>query len=108
MSNFDIARTSFDTAENGSEGSAERELENIQKGIDYSIQRLQASFQELSTKTINADIFKGLIDGGTAALNVLTQLVDKAGLLPTVLSGVAIGKSITTFVKGFDYSPTFG
>ena len=48
-------KVSFDTAENGSEGSAERELENIQKGIDYSIQRLQASFQELSTETINAD-----------------------------------------------------
>ena len=89
MGSFDIARQSLDTALNDSAGSAERELENYQKGIEYSLDTFNAQFQELSTTVINADIFKGLVDGGTAFLNILTQIIDVGGGLPAVLATIS-------------------
>ena len=85
LGSFDIARQSLDTALNDSAGSAERELENYQKGIEYSLDTFNAQFQELSTTVINADIFKGLVDGGAQFLNILTQILDVGGGLPAVL-----------------------
>lgn len=84
MSNFDIAREATETAYN-SDGSAEKELENYQKGIEYSLNTFKAQFQELSTTFLNADIFKGLIDGGTDFLNILTQILDVGGGIPAML-----------------------
>ena len=98
MQNFDIARQSVQTAEFGSEGSAQRELENWNKGIEASISHFKAQFQEFSTSMIDSDLFKGIVDGGTAALDVVTQLVDTIGLLPTILGGLGIG----AFIKNLD------
>lgn len=97
LSNFDIARESLDTAINDSAGSAERELSNYQKGIEYSIDTFKAQFQELSTTVINADVFKGLVDGGTAFLNILTQIIQVGGGIPAILTaigGAAIFKNL--------------
>lgn len=88
MSNYDIARETLDTAMNSSEGSAERELENWNQGIEASLAHFKAQFQEFSTTTLNSDMFKTFVDGGTVALNVITQLVDKIGLLPMLVGGV--------------------
>lgn len=44
----------------------------------------------LSTSTISSDFFKGLTDTGTGALNVLTNIVDKFGLLNTAAIGLGI------------------
>ena len=44
----------------------------------------KAQFQELSTTFLNADMFKGLIDGGTQFLNILTQILDVGGGLPAM------------------------
>ena len=86
LGSFDIARQSLDTAVNDSAGSAERELSNYQKGIEYSLDTFKAQFQELSTTVINADVFKGLVDTGTAFLNVLTQIIQVGGGIPTILA----------------------
>ena len=58
MTNFDIARNSLDTALNDSEGSASRELENWNKGIEASVKHFKAQFQELASVTISSDFFK--------------------------------------------------
>ena len=88
MGSFDIARQSLDTAVNDSAGSAERELSNYQKGIEYSLDTFKAQFQELSTTVINADVFKGLVDGATGFLNILTQIINVGGGLPVVLGAI--------------------
>lgn len=88
MGSFDIARESLDTAMNDSEGSAERELSNYQKGIQYSLDRIKAQFQELSTVTLDSDLFKGVIDSGTAFLDVLTSIIDVGGGIPALLGAI--------------------
>ena len=93
MKNFDIARQSYNTAEFGSEGSAEKELSNYQKSIEYHIGQMKASFQELSTTAVNSDVFKGFIDGGTTAINVLTKFISVANGVPAVLTAIGAVKA---------------
>lgn len=89
MDNFDIARQTLDTALNDSEGSAERELENYQKGIEYSLEKFNASFQAMSTSFLDSDIFKGIIDSGTTLLNLLTAIGEVGGGLGAIFGTLA-------------------
>ena len=89
MDNFDIARQTLDTALNDSEGSAERELENYQKGIEYSLDKFNASFQAMSTSFLDSDIFKGIIDSGTTLLNLLTAIGKVGGGLGAIFGTLA-------------------
>lgn len=86
--NVNVIKDAYATAEN-SDGSAERELENYKKGVEYSLDRIKASFQEFSTITLDSNIFKGIVDSGNAALNVVTSLISKFGGLQTAISGIA-------------------
>lgn len=91
MTNFDIARETLNTALNNSQGSAEKELENWNKGIEASLSHFQAQFQEFSTTSINSDFMKGVIDSGTAGLKIITQLTDKLGIFKTLIASVGGG-----------------
>lgn len=108
MSNFDIARETLNTALNDSSGSAEKELSNYQKGIQYSLDNMKASFQSFSTSAISSDLFKGIVDTGAGALDTITQLIDSFGILATTIGGFAIGKGISSFIKNFDQPTTTG
>lgn len=88
LNNIETIKAAYKTAEYDSEGSAEREMSHWNKGIEASISHFKAQFQELSTTTLSSDLFKGVVDGGTGALNIITQLVDKVGILPTLLGGL--------------------
>lgn len=103
MENFDIARNALDTALNDSEGSAERELENWNQGIEASLAHFQAQFQQFSTSAISSDFFKGFVDGGTEALNILTQIVDTFGILApltgAIMTKTGKGKRNATLYK---------
>lgn len=101
MGNFEAAREATQTAYN-SDGSAKKELENYQKGIQYSIDKFHAQFQDLSTSVLDSSLFKGVIDGGTAFLDVLTQIIDVGGGLPSVLGlfgGAQLYKNLDLFYK---------
>lgn len=104
LSNFDIARQTFDTAKNKSQGSAERELENWNKGIEASIAHFKAQFQELSTVTLDSDVFKGFVDSGTALISVLTEIISVGGGVPAVFAGIAG----TAFFKNLDKPKIIG
>ena len=108
MTNFDTARETVEIAMNDAEGSATRELENYQRGVEYSIGQFKAAFQELSTAVVNSDFLKGLIDAGTKAVETLTKLVSVFGNLRTAIAGLAIGKVASTFFKGFDSFKAIG
>lgn len=97
MENFEAAREATKTAYN-SDGSASKELESYQKGIQYSLDKFQAQFQDLSTSFIDSDLFKGVIDSGTALLGILTDIVSVGGTIPTVLGAI----SSIQFIKNLD------
>lgn len=97
MSNFDIARESVESALN-SDGSAEKELSRYQESIQYSIDSFQAAFQELSSTVISSDFLKGIVDGGTTALEVINSLVESFGSLNTIVVGIGSAKIISSIV----------
>lgn len=93
LNNSDLIKQAYNTAEFGSEGSAEKELSNYQKSIEYHIGQMKASFQELSTTAVSSDVFKGFIDGGTTAINVLTKFIGVANGVPAVLTAIGAVKA---------------
>ena len=85
-----------------SQGSAEAENEKVLQGISSRIAAFKSAFEQLSQTTVNSDFLKGIVDAGTTILKVIDTIIDKFGILQTVIGGFAVGKGITSFVKGFD------
>lgn len=92
LGNTDLIKQAYNTAKFGSEGSAERELASYQKSIEYHIGQMKASFQELSTSVVKSGFFKGFIDSGTTAINVLTSFVKIADGIPALLTAIGAVK----------------
>ena len=75
-----------------SAGSAMREQEEYAKSIQYSIDTLKASYQDLSQTVIKSDFVKTLLSGAQEFLEVLTAIIDKFGAFPTLLASIgAVG-----------------
>ena len=97
MQNWENVEKYIETADNASGQSMEK-FEAYQESLSGKLEGLKGQFQELSTVTLDSDILKGLVDGATVALNVVTELVDKVGLLPMLLGGVGT----VAFFKNLD------
>lgn len=93
LNNTDLIKQTYNTAKFNSEGSAEKELPNYQKSIEYDIGQMKASFQELSTTAVKSDVFKGFIKGGITATNVLTKFISVANGVPAVLTAIGAVKA---------------
>nr|DAS60935.1 MAG TPA: minor tail protein [Caudoviricetes sp.] len=97
MQNWENVEKYIETADNSS-GQSMQKFEAYQESLSGKLEGLKGQFQELSTVTLDSDFLKGLVDGATAALNVVTELVDKVGILPMVLG--CIGTA--AFFKNLD------
>lgn len=73
-----------------SEGSAMEEQTRWMDSLEAKIGQFQSSFQQLSNTVVSSDFLKGIVDGGTNALNIITSLIDNFGTLNTLI-GVAGG-----------------
>lgn len=96
MQNFDIAREALNSSLNSS-GSAQKENEKHLDSIKGRVENLKTSFQELSSITLDSGFVKGLVSGFTQVLDIITTVIDKIGVIPTILGGIGIG----AFVKNF-------
>lgn len=72
-----------------SAGSAMREQEEYAKSIQYSIDTLKAAYQDFSQTVIESDFVKNLLSTAQSFLEVLTKIIDKFGVLPTLLTSIA-------------------
>lgn len=88
LDNIQTLESAYQTAED-SAGSAMREQQNYEQGIEYSVNRAKAALQELANDTISSDLLKGLIDTGTDGLNLFDKLIDKVGVFKTAIIGVS-------------------
>jgi len=101
MTNWDVAKDSVDKSLN-SEGSAEKELGNVQKSLQYSLDKLKATGQEFSTTMLDSSVMKGAVDGAQSLLSVFTKIAglgNGKGLLGMIGGGVGIG----AFMKNLDW-----
>lgn len=105
LSNFETAINATETAMN-SAGSATRENEKVLDSISGKTNKLNSSFKELSNSLVNSDLVKGIIDLGTALLDLagsgVGQFIIQTGTATLLLSGLGIAfQKISTskFIK---------
>lgn len=98
IENYKTIGKVIEAAEN-SENSALEENEKYLESIEGRTQKLTNQLQELAFISIKDDWIKNAISGLTTLLGLVTKLVDKIGIVPTILSGVGIFKGIKTFSK---------
>lgn len=88
LGNLDTLQSAYKTAEN-SAGSAQREQENYQKSIQYSIDQTKAKLEELSADFLSSDFLKGAIDAGGKLINILDNIVKSGNAIPAVATAIA-------------------
>ena len=91
LENFTIAEESLKTSQNAA-GSAMKENEKFLDSVQGKIEIMKASFEALSANVMSSDMLKFFVETATAALNLangITNVVDAAGGLKTVLIAVA-------------------
>ena len=94
LNNIDTIKKVYETAEFNSSGSAQKENEKHLDSIKGRVENLKTSFQELSSVTLDSGFVKGLISGFTQVLDIVTTVIDKIGIIPTIISGIGIGAFI--------------
>lgn len=99
LSNVDLLKKSYEEATNA-EGSAREEQEKYTKSIKYSIDKAKASLEELANDFLSSDFLKGSIDFGEKIITFLDKIIDKIGVLPTLLT--AIGAALSFKNVGID------
>lgn len=93
LENYELIEEAYQIAEN-SEGSALREQEEWEKSLEAKINGFTVALQRLATTTMDSDFLGGLIETGTAFINILNELIEKVGVL-TPLLGVLGGAFAT-------------
>ena len=85
LGNLETLEEAYKSAE-GAAGSALKEQEKWEQGLEARTNKLKASLEELSTVFLESDFLGGLIDLGTRAIEVFSKLIDTLGVIPTLLT----------------------
>ena len=110
LSNIDTIKKSYNEAMN-SDGSAEAEQEKFSQSIQFSINTLKSSFEELSNTLLSSDVYKGAIDFVNGLVQGLNSLIEHLGTVKTLIGGIALGagvKGLMSFRKNLDQPQTIG
>lgn len=103
LNNIETLERAYETAEE-SAGSAAKEQENYSKSVQYSIDRVKASLEELAYDFLNSGSLKGAIEIFNSFIRVVDSAVEHLGLLQTSLlaigGGIALG-NIDAIVSKF-------
>lgn len=106
MQNIDQLEDVYKTAEN-SAGSAQREQENYQKSIQYSIDVTKAKLEELSNDLLSSNFLKGAIDAGGKLIDILDGIVKSGNAIPAVATAIAAAFSFKNVGRDKMYSLSF-
>lgn len=102
MSNWNIAEDTMKQAA-GADGSAEKELGNYQKSIQYSLDKMKATAQEFANVTLDSSWLKACVDGAQTLLEILTKIEKFTGIIPLIFGGKAAVKAIKNFDRSNDF-----
>lgn len=101
IGNLETLEAAYESASN-SAGSAAKEQENYSKSIQYSLDRLAATFEVLSVDLLDSDFAKGLVEFLVTVVELIDELVEHIGVLMpllTAIGGFSIFKNINN-IKG--------
>lgn len=78
----------YETALN-SVGSAQKEFDSWSKSIEAHVETFKSAFESLSNAVFENDFLKSLVDSGTKFVNILENIINKIGIIPTILAGIS-------------------
>lgn len=87
LSNFSQAEAALKTMTN-SAGSAEAEMGLATDSLDYKLNRMKETITGIYQSTVSQEFLGGLFDGSTGALETLQAIIDKLGLIPTLITAI--------------------
>ena len=96
LSDFSLAEDSLKSA-NESAGSAMRENEVYLESIQGSINRFIAAFQNMSNTVLDSGFVKGIVDVGTAIINLTDSVIGFTGAAPAFATAIASFGAIKMF-----------
>lgn len=102
LDNIETLESAYATAED-SAGSAMREQQNFEQGLEYSINRAKAALEELANDAIDSELVKSIVDAGTTGIEFLDNIIDKVGVFKTLIvgaSGIVGAKQLDLFSYG--------
>lgn len=79
-------KKAYKTAEE-SAGSAMKEQANYEQSIQYSLDKMKASLQELAHDFVDSGLVKDVVDFGDKVINIIDTIIEKIGLLGTISIG---------------------
>lgn len=103
LNNIDTLEAAYKTAST-SQGSAQKEMENFSKSIEFSLGRLSASWQEFQANLLNSQLVKDVVDIGNVVVNVLDKITTGlGGIIPllTTIGGIIIDAKSGKFGDNF-------
>lgn len=83
LNNVDMIEDAYQTATN-SAGSAMSEQEKYEQSVQYSLDRLTASLEQLSSTLLGSDILKFFVDLGTTGVESISKIVSALSPLGTI------------------------
>ena len=93
LTNFDSANRSLEIMMD-SQGNAMREMEIIYDSIEYKINQYKESMVGMYQTVSNTDFMKGVISSGTNFTTMITSIIEKIGVIPTLIGAITIAMNL--------------
>lgn len=94
IQNWDRVAAATESAEN-SAGSAMAEQEKYANSLQGRLNSLTSSLQTISNTALDSGFLKGLVSGATEAINILNKLIDRFGVIPTVVGAASVAMGVS-------------
>ena len=88
IQNIDDVKAAYQDALDAA-GTAAEANAIVMETTEKKVEQLKTSFQTLARDVVSSDLTKGIVDFGTAAIDVIDNLVNKVGALPVALGALA-------------------
>lgn len=98
MANMEEGISAYETALN-SAGSAAKEQSIYMQSIEGRLNEFRNTVSELWVNSIDSDFIKGTVSGATELIRVLSQMIEKFGVMPTIIT--LASASLVTFNSKF-------
>lgn len=74
---------------NKSSGSAEREMNTMAESITFKVNEFKETLTDLGKTIFTQNFLKDIVNTGTSVVDVLDKIIDKIGIIPTILAGIS-------------------
>ena len=95
LNNVDLIKEAYESAEN-SAGSALREQERYEEGLQYHISQFNIAVEALSHNIMDSELVKFFVDLGTVGVKAIDAITQAVGGLSVAISGLMLARGLAS------------